>query len=249
MALTPSEEAAIRALLAQDSALLSLAGNEAPILAKLAAESVTIPELDAASAINAGDLFVVNQSGADRAATAALVGAPFFGDAGLTALVGLSPAADRLAYFTSSSGSALAVITAAARELLNDGNYSTMLSTLGFTANAKSFIAADYAGMREQLGVLGYGSNTNGDWVSLRILDRTYYLQMMEQNSGANGEATYTLPVAFTAKGWVVASPKTTNTSATDGNAISSRLSGLSQYIIGSDDVGNRACTAIAFGY
>jgi len=249
MALTPSEESAIRAILAQDSALLSLAGNEATILAKLAAESVTIPELDAASAISGSDVFIVNQSGTDKSATAAVVGAPFFGDAGLTALVGLAPLADKLAYFTSSNSSALTAITAAARSLLDDATAGDMLTTLGLSANGKTLVATDNAGMRNQLSIVGYGANANGSWWSLNAAGRVLYVQFMEQNSGSDGEATYTLPVPFTAQGWIVASPKTTNTSATSGNAISSRLSGLTQYIIGHDDFGNRACTAIAFGY
>jgi hypothetical protein len=57
-------------------------------------------------------------------------------DAKLTALAGLSPAADRLAYFTGASALALATFTAAARSLLDDATVADMRTTLGLGAMA-----------------------------------------------------------------------------------------------------------------
>lgn len=87
--------------------------------------------------------------------TAALIAAaPAYADPGLVALTGLTAAADRLPYFTGASTSALATFTAAARALLDDADATTMLSTLGLSANGKSLVtAADYAAMRTLLSV------------------------------------------------------------------------------------------------
>jgi microcystin-dependent protein len=70
-------------------------------------------------------------------ATAALIeAAPAIADPGLVALVGLTPAADRLPYYTSSSASALATLTAFARTLLDDADAATARTTLGLGALA-----------------------------------------------------------------------------------------------------------------
>lgn len=51
-------------------------------------------------------------------------------DAELAALAALTSAADRLPYFTGSGAAALATLTSAARNLLDDANVATMLETL-----------------------------------------------------------------------------------------------------------------------
>ena len=87
-------------------------------------------------------------------AAALIAAAPAYADPGLVALSGLTPAADRVPYFSGSGTSALATFTAAARALLDDANSGAMLDTLGLSANGKSLVtAADYAAMRTLLSI------------------------------------------------------------------------------------------------
>lgn len=54
-------------------------------------------------------------------------------DTQLTAIAALSPSADSVAYFTSSSAAALMTVTTAARTLLDDADVASMVATLGLT--------------------------------------------------------------------------------------------------------------------
>ena len=66
MALTATEEAQARQLIAQQAALLSLAGNEATITSKLGATKVNLVQLPAASALADADLLLVRQGTTDK---------------------------------------------------------------------------------------------------------------------------------------------------------------------------------------
>jgi len=65
----------------------------------------------------------------------------------LTAINGLTPAADRIAYYTSASAGALATLTAFGRSLIDDADAATARTTLGLgtaaTQNSTAFQAAD----------------------------------------------------------------------------------------------------------
>ena len=73
MALTSVEEAQTRDLIAQQSALLSLASSEATIISKLGATKKNISNVGAAVAFNDTDLLVVRQGTTDLSITGAII--------------------------------------------------------------------------------------------------------------------------------------------------------------------------------
>lgn len=73
MALTPTEESQTRALLAQEAALLSLAGNEPTITSKLGAQKVNLSQLPAASTVADADLLLIRQGTTDKAMPASVI--------------------------------------------------------------------------------------------------------------------------------------------------------------------------------
>lgn len=66
MALTATEEAQVKALIAQNAALLSLASSEPTIISKLAATKVSLADLTAASTVADSDLFLVRQGSTEK---------------------------------------------------------------------------------------------------------------------------------------------------------------------------------------
>lgn len=73
MALTPTQEAQVLALIAQEAALLSLADNEAPIISNLGATDVSLSDLAAASSVDDTDLLLIRQGTTDKSVTGAIV--------------------------------------------------------------------------------------------------------------------------------------------------------------------------------
>jgi len=66
MALTTTEEAQTRALIAQQAAILSLASSEPTIISKLAATKVSLADLTAATSLSGADLFLVRQGTTEK---------------------------------------------------------------------------------------------------------------------------------------------------------------------------------------
>ena len=85
MALTATEEAQARQLIAQQAALLSLAGNEATITSKLGATKVNVGQLPVASALADADLLLTRQGVNDRSLTASLLAQYISAELGVTA--------------------------------------------------------------------------------------------------------------------------------------------------------------------
>lgn len=73
MALTPTEEALVRDLIAQNAALLSLASSEPTILSKLGATKATLSDLTAVSTVADADLLLMRQGSTDKSLTAAIL--------------------------------------------------------------------------------------------------------------------------------------------------------------------------------
>lgn len=73
MALTATEEALVRDLIAQEDELLSLAANEPTIISKLGATKVTLSDLATAAGLSDADLFLLRQGTDDKSITAALI--------------------------------------------------------------------------------------------------------------------------------------------------------------------------------
>jgi len=66
MALSSTEEAQTRALIAQQAAILSLASSEPTIISKLGATKVSLADLTAATSLGSSDLFLVRQGTTEK---------------------------------------------------------------------------------------------------------------------------------------------------------------------------------------
>ena len=71
--LTATEEAQVKALIAQNAALLSLASSEPTIISKLAATKVSLADLTAASTVADSDLFLVRQGSTEKSVSRAVL--------------------------------------------------------------------------------------------------------------------------------------------------------------------------------
>jgi hypothetical protein len=80
MALTPTEEAQIRDLIAQKAAILSLAASESTIISKLGATKVNLSGLPVATSLSPTDIFLVRQGIDDKSVSASIVNTTIAGN-------------------------------------------------------------------------------------------------------------------------------------------------------------------------
>lgn len=121
--------------------------------------------------------------------------------ASLASFAGLSPEADRLAYFTGGSSAALTALTANARALLNLSGSAGAGRVPVFTG-PNGAAARDIVGSVSQSGgvptggIIERGSNANGDYV--RFADGTQICtNALTGSSSAGVSVTWTYPVSF----------------------------------------------------
>jgi hypothetical protein len=149
----------------------------------------------------------------------ALLGAP------LTAINGLTPAADRIAYYTSASAGALTTLTAFGRSLLDDADAATARTTLGLgtaaTSAATAFQSSDatltaLAGLTTAADRLAYF--TGVDTAALATLT-SYARTLLDDADAATARTTLGLTTG-TSAGNVVVLDGSAKLPAVDGSAL-----------------------------
>lgn len=134
-------------------------------------------------------------------------------DPALAALSGLTPAANKLAYYDSDSSAALATLTAFARSILDDADGAAVYATLGQIPNAqlrndltpdKAFRRGNILGTVSQASgvptgaIIERGNNANGNYV--RFADGTQICWQTVAISAVASTAsteTWTYPASF----------------------------------------------------
>lgn len=135
----------------------------------------------------AGTLTVASAGAGGGTAWADLTGMP----AAIDAIDGLTPAADRIAYYTSSSAASVTPLTTAGRALIDDATASDQLTTLGVSTFAKTILDdADAAAVRTTIGAAAAGNPTES--IIVAVGDETTTL------TTGTAKVTFRMPYAFT---------------------------------------------------
>jgi hypothetical protein len=148
--------------------------------------NVKISDLTAAASVAGTNEFEINEAGTSKKATAAQiltyvkanttasdVGAQPL-DAELTAIAGLTSAADKVPYFTGSETASTMTVTSAARTVLDDTTVAAMRTTLGAAADATTqtiYIPATAMVSRTTNGAASGTSETSTNKIMIKTLD------------------------------------------------------------------------------
>ena len=180
---------------ASDAATARTNLGAAPLAAKYIVQTAD-SELSAEQALGALGTGIVKNTTTTGVLSIAVAGTDYVApDAELTALAGLTSAADKLPYFTGSGTAALADLTAAARTVLDDATVGAMLTTLGgqpVDATLTSLAAYNTNGLVTQ---------TAADTFVGRTLTGTANQVSVANGDGVSGSPTVSLPNAITAPG------------------------------------------------
>jgi hypothetical protein len=228
MALTPTQEAGLLELLAQQAELLSLAANENTIISNLGASDVSLADLDTASSLSGADLLLVRQGSQDKAAPASVLAA--YSQAG--ALIAANNLSD-----VNSSTTARANIGAAA--LAGDATQSFSAATPVSGSNTTAVITSAWAklGFAVSLGANGYIKFPT--WLGGLVI------QWANITVAGATTTTFSFPLAFPTAGYaIVSSSKTPG--GTD--AYNSKILGTTQYEVQNSGAAARDGTIIAIG-
>lgn len=120
--------------------------------------------------------------------------------ASLKALQALTPAADRLVYFTSPTAASLAIFTAFARSICDDANAAAVLSTLDVSDLYKKrniLGAVSQSGGVPTGGVIERGSNVNGEYTKFADGSMVCTIATGALDTGVVGGHTIPLPAMF----------------------------------------------------
>lgn len=156
-------------------------------------------------------------------------------DADLSALAGLTSAADKLPYFTGTGTASLATFSAFARTLVDDADQATMQATLGLTPGTN--VQAYDADLSAVAGLSSSGviARTGAGTAAARTITGTSNQITVTNGDGVSGNPTLSIPSNAALPG----SPTTTTQSASDNstkiattayvdNQVSAGVSGVS---------------------
>lgn len=163
-------------------------------------DQISLASTDDASNIDLRRLFVRTGSTFANANTGGWAGFSLK-KAALTALESLTPASDRIAYYTGAGAAALAEITPFARTMLDDANAAAVLITLNAYGKSNILGAVSQSGGVPTGAIMERGTNANGEYIKLADGTLICVASRLLAYSGASGmlQDTWTLPAPHAA--------------------------------------------------